>query len=117
MEKGHKLSKLLESPAVKELLTLFDNQNTIRLAAELIDTKTLTADEVANLLSVSRSTAFRYLNQLEDAGLVGWTWEVSRSSAPKAVKKFSLTERGKIIIDMLLKAFSSKRKVEAVAKS
>jgi DNA-binding PadR family transcriptional regulator len=106
MKDTKRLSALLDTPAIKKLLTLFDNQNTIRLAAELQEKSNLTTDYVTDLLRVSRSTAFRYLNQLEDAGIIECTWEVSRSSAPKAVKAFSLTEEGRLVIEALMEAIT-----------
>ena len=106
MVKIKKLSSIVDSPDVKKFLAIFDNRNMTHLAAELQERKSLTPDEAARLLRVSKSTAFRYLNQFEDVGLVECSWEISRSSAPKANKVFSLTEDGKQLLEKLMDALS-----------
>lgn len=83
---------------------MFDNQNTFRLAIELHENPGLTTEQVADFLRVSRSTAFRYLSQLENVGVIECKWEVSRSSAPKAVKSFSLTKEGRMLLEILTHA-------------
>lgn len=101
-----KQSKTLPSGDMEHLLTLFDNKNAFRLATELYSEPNQTTAEISETLEVSKSTAFRYLNQLEDVGMVECKWEISRSSPPKAVKSFKLTKRGREVIDLLLNAFA-----------
>ena len=102
MGKTKKLSSIVDSPKAKKVLAIFDSKNMIHLAAELQEKDDLTTDDTARLLRVSKSTAFRYLNQFEDAGVVKCEWKVSKSSAPKAIKVFSLTEEGRQLLEELM---------------
>ncbi len=107
MERIRKSSSLLGSPTIKKFLSLFENQSIFGLAMELHDNPGLTTKEVADLLRVSRSTAFRYLSELVSVDVVEFKWEVSSSSAPKAIKSFSLTKEGLFLIELLIKAIEN----------